>query len=247
MDIWKYYDITHKEHLFCNPTSSNKINELINILKLLPGAKVLDIASGKAEFLIRLAEQYQIQGLGIDLSPFCVADAQKKHQERVPAADLKFLTMDGAEYQKSNKDCFDLVSCIGASWIFKGYRGTLEALASMASPQGWIVVGEPYWKEEPAQEYLEALEIKKDLYGTHYENALKGQELGLKLMYTLVSNKDDWDRYEALQWYAAVQWAENNWDDPDRKIVLEEVNKSRDIYLKWGRSSFGWAIYVFKK
>ena len=60
MDLWKYFDITHREHVICNPISVEKIDELIALLRLKPGAKVLDIATGKGEFLIRLAERYLI-------------------------------------------------------------------------------------------------------------------------------------------------------------------------------------------
>lgn len=247
MDTWKYYDIVHKEHLFCNPMSSSKIDEAIGLLKVPSEAKVLDIASGKAEFLLRMAERYGVRGVGIDLSPYCIADAQKKHRERVPQADLRFLNMDGADYQKSNEELFAMVSCLGASWIFQGHRGTLQALATMASPGGWVVAGEPFWQEEPPEEYLKALEIEKNLFGTHHENALMGLEFGLRPVYTLVSNGDDWDRYEALQWYAAEQWADANPDDPDIEEVLKRVYKNRETYLKWGRAVFGWAIYIFKK
>ena len=65
-----------------------------------------------------------------------------------------------------------------------------------------MVVGEPYWQKEPTAEHLEAIGEKRSTYGTHYMNVKVGQELGLKLVYTIVSNQDDWDRYEGLQWYA---------------------------------------------
>ncbi|UCG11059.1 MAG: class I SAM-dependent methyltransferase, partial [Deltaproteobacteria bacterium] len=84
-------------------------------------------------------------------------------------------------------------------------------------------------------------------YGTHYENMKVGQEFDLKLVYTLVSNQDDWDRYEGLQWYAADEWASKNPDDSDVEEVLKRVREDRENYLRWGRETFGWAIYLFKK
>ncbi|GAB4219488.1 MAG TPA: hypothetical protein PL059_02345 [Spirochaetota bacterium] len=54
------FDITHKEHIICNPMSEDKLNKLINLLKLNEKSNVLEIACGKAEFLIRLAETYDI-------------------------------------------------------------------------------------------------------------------------------------------------------------------------------------------
>ena len=41
MDIWKYYDITHRRHVVCNPMSVGKLDELIDVIDLKPGAKVV--------------------------------------------------------------------------------------------------------------------------------------------------------------------------------------------------------------
>ena len=58
MDTWKFYDITHREHVVCNPTSNDKLARLVGLLRLPAEARVVDIACGKGEFLIRLAEAY---------------------------------------------------------------------------------------------------------------------------------------------------------------------------------------------
>ena len=52
MDLWRFFDVTHREHVVCNPISVEKLEELIALLSLKPGARVLDIASGKGEFLV---------------------------------------------------------------------------------------------------------------------------------------------------------------------------------------------------
>ena len=248
MDMWKFFDITHRDHILCNPMSLGKLDQLIKLLPLKPGARVLDIATGKGEFLIRLAEQYpQIRGTGIDFSPYCIAAVRKKHRDRLPDARLEWLEMDGARYVPNTLESFDLVCCIGASWIFGGHRGTLNALRKMAAPESWIVVGEPYWRKEPQKEYVEAIGVTGNDFGTHDQNAEAGREYGLEAVYTLVSSQDDWDRYEGLQWYAAETWADDHRDDPDVETVLKKVRESKSAYLKWGRETLGWAIYVFQK
>ncbi|MFW6135985.1 MAG: class I SAM-dependent methyltransferase [Chloroflexota bacterium] len=176
-----------------------------------------------------------------------VADAQEKHQRRVPEAPLTFLEMDGADYEPEEPQRFSLVACIGASWIYGGHRGTLEALIGMAAPGGWVDAGEPYWRQEPPAAYLTAIDEDRGTYGTHHKNVTTGEELGLKLVYTLVSNLDDWDQYEGLQWYAAQAWASEHPDDPDVDDLLERVRHNREAYLRWGRDTLGWAIYVFRK
>jgi hypothetical protein len=117
----------------------------------------------------------------------------------------------------------------------------------MAAEESWIIVGEPYWRQPPEEEYLAAIGEQRSNYVTHRENVEVGQAQGLELAYTLVSSPDDWDRYEGLQWYAAERWARAHPEDPDVEAVLERVRRNKMAYLTWGRETLGWAIYVFMK
>jgi len=45
----------------------------------------------------------------------------------------------------------------------------------MAAPESWIVVGEPYWQHEPEREYLEAIGVTRNDFGTHYQNVEVGR------------------------------------------------------------------------
>ena len=245
MDIWKFYDVTHRYHEVCNPTGRAKLDELVGLLRLNPGSAVLDIACGKGELLTRLAERYEISGIGVDISPYCVTDAEQKLRERVPGAQIEIINMDGAEY--SPDQLFDLAMCIGASWVYKGHRGTLSALKTMTKPDALILVGEPFWLKDPDDAYLVAEDLTRDMFGTHYENVLVGEDEGLFPLYTMVSNQDDWDRYETFQWYAAEKYASDNPDDPDVSEILTRVARGRTNYLQWGRDTLGWAMYLFRK
>jgi len=246
LDTWKFYGITHSEHVVCNPTSEQKLGQLVDLMQLPTDAHVVDIASGKGEFLICLAEAYGVRGVGIDLSPFFVAEADRRLGERLPEAGISFAQMDGAEFEPDNQHSFTVASCLGASWIFGGHEGTLDALVNMVAPGGWVIAGEPYWLREPPEEYLLATGLTSDAFGSHIENVEAGERRGLDLVHTLVSNKDDWDRYEGLQWYASSQYARAHRDDPDLPELLELVAKDKSAYLRWGRETVGWAIYVFR-
>ena len=162
----------------------------------------------------------------------------------MPGTRVKILNMDGADYIPDQ--LFDLAMCIGASWVYKGHRGTLDALRAMTKPGGLILVGEPFWLEEPDDAYLAAENHTRDMFGTHYQNVLIGEDEGLIPLYTMVSNQDDWDRYETLQWYAAERHARDNPDDPDVPEILGRVAHGRENYLKWGRDTLGWALYLFR-
>lgn len=246
MDKWKYFDITHRRHLLCNPLSSEKFERLCSLLGLSSKARVLDIACGKGEFLVRLAELYDIVGIGVDLSPYCIRDCQTKHQQRVPAADLTFLEMDGAEYVPAPYGSFDVAMCIGASWVYGGHRGTIQALKRMVKADGLILVGEPFWLKTPSDEYLETEGITKEDYGSHWSNVQVGEAEGLRCLYTLVSNSDDWDHYETLQWWAVNDYCLAYPDDLDCSEIRDRKQRERSIYLREGRDTMGWAIYVFR-
>jgi cyclopropane fatty-acyl-phospholipid synthase-like methyltransferase len=247
MDNWKYFDIIHRRHILCNPLSLAKFQQLIDLLEMSAHGQVLDIAAGKGEFILQMAERYGISGVAVDKSPYCIADMQTKLKQRLPEAQIVLLEMDGAEYRPDRLEQFDLAACIGASWIFDGYRGTLAALSGMTQPGGRIVCGEPYWLKPPEPAYLAAAGFTEGAFGTHLENVQIAEEIGLTLIYTLVSNHDDWDRYEALQWYAAEAYARLHPDDPDIDELGRRINESKHEYLTWGRNTLGWAIYVFQK
>lgn len=246
MDMWKFYDITHREHVVCNPTSEEKLARLVGLLRLAGNAHVVDIACGKGEFLIRLAEAYGIRGTGIDISPFHIADAQRKLERRVPGAEVVFRQMNGSEFRPDEPHSLALASCIGASWVFGGHAATLEALSGMVEPRGWVVVGEPYWIQEPSEDYLEAVGVKRGDFGTHFGNVEAGELRGLDLVHTVVSNGDDWDKYEGLQWYATAEYARSHPDDQDLRELLDRVAKTKAAFLRWGRDTLGWAIYAFR-
>jgi len=246
MDIWKFFDITHKEHRICNPTNDAKFSHLTDLLRLNPGDRVLELATGKGEFIIQMAEKYQVSGVGIDLSPFCIRDAKARLEQRAPQASIEFIEMEGAHYQPPAPHAFDLAACLGASWIFDGHRGTLAALRQMVKPGGWIVVGEPYWIQEPDPAYLQATDMQRETFGTYYENAHTGESLGLSLVSAITSSRDDWDYYESMQWYAADLYARQNPHDPDIPELMQRVHADKHSYLKWGRDTLGWAIYVFR-
>ena len=247
MDNWKFYDIIHQHHTVMNPVNEDRLESLYDLLELKQATRVTDIGCGKGEMLIRLAEKYHVKGVGVDKSPYCIREADESRRKRVPRADLKFLEIDGSQYKPEKGETPDLTMCIGATWIYGGYRNTIRALAGMTKPSGFVMVGEPFWRKTPPQEYLKSQELSADSFYTHHGNVATGESEGLRTVYTLVSSEEDWDRYESLHWYAAAEYALAKPGDPDLEELSASVLKERESYLRWGREILGWAIYLFRK
>ena len=246
MDPWKFYAITHRDHVLCNPLSEPKLDEMIRLLDLPRGARVLDIACGKGELLVRLAERHAISGVGVDLSPYCIATLRALAAARVPGAELELLTLDGVDYGGA-PGSFDLACCVGASWTFGGHEATLRALAAFVRPGGQVLVGEPFWRRDPEPAYLEWSGMHHPDFGTHAENVRVGISVGLVPLYALASSEDDFDRYESLQWRAADRHAREHPDDPDLPELLERVARNLHEYVTWGRATLGWSLYLFRR
>ena len=103
MDTWKFYDITHREHVVCNPTSEEKLARLVELLRLPPDARVVDIACGKGEFLIRLAEAYGVRGVGIDHLSFLHRRRREETQGASAERESPSLKMNGADFKPTSR------------------------------------------------------------------------------------------------------------------------------------------------
>jgi len=186
-------------------------------------------------------------GVGVDASPFCIAAAREDASRRVKLpSQLDFVEMDAAKYPVE-EGSQDLVVCLGASWVFGGMRPTLAAANRYLRPGGLVLMGEPHWMQEPDPEYLEMSGMTKDLFGSHCGNIDLGVEEGLIPIYALLSTKEDFDRYEWLQFRAGEKWVMENSDDPDAAEVLKRVRHGKKEYTRFGRDTLGWGMYLYIK
>ena len=242
----KFTTIAHRDHAICNPISSEKVDRLLGLLDLPAGARVVDVGCGKAEMLVRLIERYGCTALGIDTNPEFLAEARARAFDRGVAGQLELREAEVAGLMLSNES-FDAALCVGATQAFGGYAATLKSLRALVKPGGKIVVGDGFWMRKPDVSYLKALGAKLGDYTDHAGNVDAGIAESLVYLYSVVADTDDFDHYEGLYNRAVESWCVENERDMDAPAARDRIRAWRETYLKWGRETLGFAIYLFQK
>ncbi len=242
----KFTTVAHADHDLLSPLSMEKIARVIELMDLDPGARVLDVGCGKAELLIRLVERYGAHAVGIDPNRAFLAEARATARRRVPGADLAFHPVAMADYT-AVPGSFDLACCLGATQAFGDLGSTLGALRALVRPGGQILIGEGYWRRPPGAGYLEVLEAEPEELSDHAGNVAAGEAAGLICLYSLAASEDEWDHYEGLYLRAVERWLAWHPEDPDAAPFRARIRRWRDAYLRWGRDTLGFGLYLFRR
>lgn len=242
----RFHEIAEAYHRILNPFSEDQLMLLGEICRMHPGTRLLDLACGKGELLCRWAQRYEITGVGVDISSVFLDAAGERAAELGVDDRVTFVREDVGSYQAA-KAAFDLVSCIGATWIGNGLTGTVELMKPALKSGGLLLVGEPFWIERPPEAAYAAMGIQPDEF-TSLEGTLRRFEsAGMRLVEMVLADHSGWDRYEAPQWMAVDDFLQANPDDPEAPALAEWIAGNRRAYLAYGRRYFGWGVFVLRR
>ena len=145
----RFHEIAEANHPVQNPLSLEKLRLLGEICSLQEGDRVLDLACGKGTMLVNWAHAHSILGVGIDLSSQFIDAAKQQAYQMDVGNKVNFIVDDPADYPESHHQ-FDVITCMGSSNIGGGLLGTLALMqTALKSSDGLLVIGEPYWIDEP--------------------------------------------------------------------------------------------------
>jgi SAM-dependent methyltransferase len=245
-DQLRFTTIAHRDHVFLSPLSGPKVDQVLSMLELPLGARVLDVGCGKGEMLVRLAGRWGARGVGVDPNPAFLADARERAEARVPQAGLAFHEQPICDFP-AEPGSFDAALCVGSSEAYGSYRDVLRALTGIVRPHGRVLIGERFWRRRPHPDYLEVLGLDLDDLLDHPRNVRAGEEAGLVPICTAVSTEDEWDRYEALSTRAVEEYAAGHPEDPEAESLWKRIRRHREAYEHWGRDTLGFGLYVFQR
>jgi hypothetical protein len=246
MNVLNMHEIAEAGHRILNPLTEDKLMLLGDVCRLRAGQRQLDLASGKGEMLCRWADAFGIEGHGVDISEVFVPAARHRAAELGVADRVRFELGDAAAAAKAIPpgDEYDIVSCIGATWIGGGIAGTIELMRPLVRPGGLLLIGEPYWADDTPEAAYEALYSAPGEFTTLAGTLDRFEAAGLELVEMVLADGDSWDRYAAAQWWTVEAWLRANPASPDAPAMREYLDAARRKHLQFQRRYLGWGVFV---
>lgn len=242
----RMHEISEANHRILNPFTEDKLMLLGDICRLQPGMRQLDLACGKGEMLCQWSRRWGISGVGVDISKVFLAAARDRAVELGVEDRIAFVEADAGQYL-AEAHGFDVVSCIGATWIGGGITGTLRLMLPALKPGGVLLVGEPYWIEPPPDAAYESAGFGRDEFTSLIGTLDRIESVGLRLVEMVLADGNSWDRYAAAQWWTVDEWANAHPDDPDAPVIREWIAAGQRDYLTYRRRYLGWGVFVLKQ
>lgn len=244
LDIPRIFTITESAHRIHNPFTPEKLATLGAVLRLKSGTRVLDLGSGSGEMLCTWARDYEITGVGVDMSQLFSEQAKCRAEELGVAERLEFIHGDAAGYVVDEK--VGVAACVGATWIGGGVAGAIELLAKSLCSNGIILIGEPYWRQLPPTE-----DVAKECFANSTSDFLvlpellaSFDELGYDVVEMVLADQEGWDRYEAAKWFTMRQWLEANPGDDLAEEIRAQLTVAPKRHAAYTREYLGWGVFA---
>jgi SAM-dependent methyltransferase len=247
IDLPRPFVIRERHHRIHNPYTDEKLATLGRAIRLRPGMSLLDLACGSGEMLCTWSRDHGICGVGVDISTAFLDGARARAAELGVGERVSFVHADAGGYVSDTP--VDIAACIGATWIGDGVDGTLALLERSLRPGGLLLVGEPFWRQEPPdQATLEGCHARsRDEFDDLPELVSRFGRLGFDVVEMVLADEDGWDRYEAAKWLTVREWLDANPDDELAGAMRAELDVEPLNHVRYRRPYLGWGVFALQR
>ena len=234
---FEVFEALHHGMHICNPMTSEHLDALIDALGPTAGDRMLDIACGHGELLIRAAERATVRAVGVDLSPWALVRALETTKQRTTIGTVEWLLGDAKRAGREER--YDIVTCLGASWIWHGFLGTARAVADRSVPGGRVAIGDLRLAEDvdPA-----AFADAHGSFPTLEAQAQMLESAGIEVVDRIESGLTGWDAYQDRIMRSVEAWQRAHPGPRSDGYVAEQRRWQQD-HLR-DREFLRWTVWV---
>lgn len=241
---FRFTSIAHARHRYLSPIDEPRVGWLLDRLEAhgLPrGGRLIDVGCGKAELLLRIAERFGGEAVGVDPSPSFLRRAAARAAS-LGLDERATWRCESASAQALAGGPYDFACSIGASHAFGTLEATIAELTSVLRPNGLLLVGDGHWRQRPAPEYLALLGGSEEEMTSHAAMLAMLTACGLTILDEWTSSEAEWDTYEGLYASTMREHLASHPDDPDRAAFAERIEGWSEGYRRWGRATLGFGL-----
>ncbi len=230
---WEYY----RELEYLNPTSPEILLEVGRDLGLNPDSRVLDVGSGKGTTAILWAGHFGCRVMGVDNLPEMIEESQRRAAESTVADLVEFQSLNAATIDRNITEQFDVVSCMGAMFIW-GFLEGVQRLVRLVAPGGSLVYADIVYTEFPVDpDFLQRSGYLQDEFPTLPQLQEYLYVLGWEIKEIWEAGDEEWHRYlegtrNTLKWYNNLHPFNDN---PFVKAEAEWTRSLEETNRKWIR------------
>ncbi len=227
------------------PLSARRAGAVIEMLRLPPAGRVLDLAAGTGGLLMDALAHNEARGLGLvtreadAIALRAAAEAEGlagRIEFRVATADFvppqRFDAALSVRSATASPDAPELDAARCLAWLRVG---------------GTLVVGEPFLRRTPSPRYRELLGDSARGLKTVGTTARAVVALGYELAVTAVLSETEWDAYESTNYRARLEYAATCTDVQAGARFRERADAWYHAYWAYGRDTLGFAFHAFRK
>lgn len=215
--------IVHRSLRFLGPVTEQTAVEFVESLKLAPGARVADAATGDSSWAARVGARW---GCGV----------------RAAADPAAWLAGQHAWYGGYRP--FDCVLDLGAPFPDATVYDHAAAARELLAPGGQLLLGTGYWRLPPAPAYLRRTGFARGAMSGLGATFGLLAECGLRVRHWSASAPEAWEAYETAFRDRLLAWADAHPDHPDAPSTRERAEGRWRAWQSEGRYVLGFALIL---
>jgi len=243
-----FHHIAYQPLAVCNALSMERLEATAARAGLKPGAAVMDIGCAYGEVSIHLARIFEAQVTAVELDPVMVEGAEARIQA-AGLADQITVRSETSAAALAALPVFDLIVAIGTTEpAGKGLRepaAVFAALAEHLTPDGALLWGDLFWKEEPPAPLRQLVETG-GYYVSHDEWQAAARTAGMTVVSAEISDDAEWAAYRTAMEGAIADWLDAHPDHADAPSVVATAHRIK-MMLDFGAPFLGFGLYLFQK